>query len=418
MIREKKQQDSFAFIQKLQTISFYPIHIFYDSMPVYPDSPDTDTDPFACDPSLYQMLSKESGPVYDKDNQDIFYAVGKEGSLTCIIGPFCLQSLSRDKMVEYARIHHIPKKFDFRIIHSSILQAMDTLALVFVLLKNDPSGFPAVPNKESAHIKNHNGNNFWFMDPNSDYENTDESEKKEYDVQNYELYSAEKDIPHTPYELETEILAAFQASDREKFYFLLQTCTNYAAGDFASTSAKYKEYSAVSMITILTRAAITGGVSPNDAYALSDTLLYKTSLCKDEQEYLQVFQESLDSFFKLVKKNTAAQNQSIYIRNCKVYVSHHLNQELTPEILADHLGISKNYLLHLFPQHENITLMQYILRERVFAAANMLKYSDFSIMRIASYFHFQSQSHFGVVFKKYVGMSPAAYRKKYKPAGF
>ena len=62
--------------------------------------------------------------------------------------------------------------------------------------------------------------------------------------------------------------------------------------------------------------------------------------------------------------------------------------------------------------------MQYILRERVFAAANMLKYSDFDIMRIATYFHFQTQSHFGVVFKKYLGMSPAAYRRKNKPVGF
>ena len=191
-----------------------------------------------------------------------------------------------------------------------------------------------------------------------------------------------------------EIISALQSADKTKFHSLLQTLTNYSGGEFAYSSAKYKEYSAVSIITVLTRAAITGGVSPNDAYSISDILLYKTSLCRHEQEYMQVFRETLDSFFKLVKKNNDMQNQSIHIRDCKVYISHHLNKELSPDILAEHLGISKNYLLRLFPEYENMTLMQYILRERVMAAANMLKFSDFDIMRIATYFHFSDTEPF------------------------
>lgn len=423
MISNRNYTNPFTMIRKLQNISFYPIHIFYNDLPVYPDSPNMDTDPIFCDPDLYQTLSRNSGPIYDPDDQDIFYAAGKEDDFICIIGPLCLQSLSHNKMLQYARVHHIQKKFDFQIIQGSITQALDTLTLVFSFLKELPAPYP-LPNDGSSAIiadtENIQGNDptFWFMNSDSDAQSSYQSEQNSFSVQVYQLNNAEKDIPHTPYELEMEILSALQSSDKEKFNSLLQTITNYSGGSFAHTSAKYKEYSIVSMVTVLTRAAITGGVSPNDAYALSDTLLYKTSLCRHEQEYLQIFQESLDSFFKLVKKNKDAQNQSIHIRDCKTYISHHLNKELNPDILAEHLGISKNYLLRLFPQYENMTLMQYILRERVLAAANMLKYSDFDIMRIATYFHFQTQSHFGVVFKKYLGMSPAAYRKKNKPVGF
>ena len=424
MMTKKKHSDSFVTIRKLQNISFYPIHIFYGTSPVYPNSPNTDTDPFFCDPSLCQTLSKDNGLIYDSNDPDIFYAAGKAAAFFCIVGPFCLQSLSHDKMLQYARMHHIKKRHDFRITHGSVTQALDTLSLVFVLLEKNTQDSHALPNDVPAEITHNTENDsenhpmLWYMTPDSDPQNSCQSEQNNFYIQSYQLNNAEKDIPHTPYELEMEIISALQSADKTKFHSLLQTLTNYSGGEFAYSSAKYKEYSAVSIITVLTRAAITGGVSPNDAYSISDILLYKTSLCRHEQEYMQVFRETLDSFFKLVKKNNDMQNQSIHIRDCKVYISHHLNKELSPDILAEHLGISKNYLLRLFPEYENMTLMQYILRERVMAAANMLKFSDFDIMRIATYFHFRTQSHFGVVFKKYLGLSPAAYQKKNKPVGF
>ena len=117
---------AFALIQKLQNISFYPIHIFFNDLSIYPDAPSTDTDPFFCDSSLYQTLSNDSGAIYDPDDSDIFYAAGKKEDLFCIIGPFCIESLSPDKMLQYARKHHIKKRFDFQIIHGSITQALDT----------------------------------------------------------------------------------------------------------------------------------------------------------------------------------------------------------------------------------------------------------------------------------------------------
>ena len=54
---------AFAMIQKLQNISFYPIHIFFNDLSIYPDAPSTDTDPFFCDSSLYQTLSNDSGAI-------------------------------------------------------------------------------------------------------------------------------------------------------------------------------------------------------------------------------------------------------------------------------------------------------------------------------------------------------------------
>lgn len=409
-------ESSFSLVEMLQNICFYPVHIFRDNALVYPETPAEDSDPFFCDPDLFGALSASQGIVYEGDNHEIFFSVGKQSPYILIAGPFCFQSLSQSNLRLFARAHHVKNAFSLRIPRASFQQALDTIALAGSLLTCETS-LPASDDVDTAAVSP------WFFahseEANSPLkEETLSEEEKQYQIQLSQFHAAEQDIPHTPYEMEMQILKAMQASDKEQFYHLLESFSNYSAGNFASTSGKFKEYSAVSMITILTRAAIEGGVSPGDAYALSDALLLKTSTCRDENTYLEIFQEALESFFQLVKRSNEAENSSIYIRNCKAYISQHLNKDLSPELIAEHLGISKNYLLRLFPQYEHITLMQYILRERVFAAANMLKYSDYDIMRIASYFHFQTQSHFGVVFKKYLGMSPAAYRKKHKPVGF
>ncbi len=88
MMTKKKHSDSFVTIRKLQNISFYPIHIFYGTSPVYPNSPNTDTDPFFCDPSLCQTLSKDNGLIYDSNDPDIFYAAGKQQHFSVSLGRF------------------------------------------------------------------------------------------------------------------------------------------------------------------------------------------------------------------------------------------------------------------------------------------------------------------------------------------
>lgn len=392
-------------LQKMENISFFPIHIFSDGILLYPPSPDENTDPFLCDVTLYSSIAESELIYYDNETPDIFYATTQTFSFRCIVGPVALHTVSRSELRRYITLHHIKNARDYHITAGSTPQIIDLLSLVVHLLTGED--FDPIYSGNASPIR--------FTDLSG---SQTDSEAQAYQIHAYQLDNAEKDIPHTPYELEMKIQDTFKSGDEAEYLSLLQQMTQYSGGNIANSTSKYKEYSAVSLITVLTRAAIVGGASSSDAYALSDTLLQKLSICRTDQEYDKIYQEAITLFFRLAKKTKDYQNQSIYIRNCKLYICHHLNKELTPEILSEHLQLSKNYLLSLFPKYEQITLMQYIQRERVTAASNMLKYSDFSIIRIANYFQFQSQSHFGVVFKKYTGMSPAAYRKQNRPANF
>jgi YesN/AraC family two-component response regulator len=50
---------------------------------------------------------------------------------------------------------------------------------------------------------------------------------------------------------------------------------------------------------------------------------------------------------------------------------------------------------------------------RVYHAANLLMYSEYSLMEIAEYVHFPSQSYFGKIFKQYKGVTPRIFRDQY-----
>ena len=52
------------------------------------------------------------------------------------------------------------------------------------------------------------------------------------------------------------------------------------------------------------------------------------------------------------------------------------------------IGISRGYLSHRFAEAEGISIQQYILQEKCHHAANLLKFSDYSIALISEYFGF------------------------------
>ena len=79
--------------------------------------------------------------------------------------------------------------------------------------------------------------------------------------------------------------------------------------------------------------------------------------------------------------------------------------------------MSHSYLTKKFKEYEGITIQQYIISEKLKAAANMLKYSDASISEIAEYLSFASQSHMGQYFKKAYQMTPKEYRGEVQDCG-
>ena len=83
----------------------------------------------------------------------------------------------------------------------------------------------------------------------------------------------------------------------------------------------------------------------------------------------------------------------------------------TLEEIAEYAGLAPAYLSDLFHKETGLTLSSYLLRRRLEAAKNMLRYSDQKIAEIAEILAFSNASHFHRAFKKETGQTPRQYRR-------
>lgn len=381
--------------RRVESISFYPICCFTEEYILYPSAQKAVHSALVYDPYFLRRLLVMDGIIQDSAFPDVFYYICHfEQTITLIMGPFSSKAAHKDIQKNYCRIHRIPASMPIR--KADRAQVMDAAALISALFHSHGI-YEAAPLAAS--------------EVPVPAENSPPAESPKL-VNLIEPYPS---LPRAPYELEKELLESLKHDDQERFWDALQRMSEYQTGTYASTAAKHSEYGAVMMVSAMTRAVIDGGVPSEDAYELSDKILYDLSLIHDSVEYDSITQHAFTQFLTLSHRYHGGQNISPHIRRCQSYIAHHLNQELTPDILASHLGLTRDYLLHLFTQAVGKPLMRYIQQQRIEAAKNMLKYTNHSVIMIADYYQFQNQSHFSRIFKQATGMTPTAYRKAFKP---
>lgn len=81
------------------------------------------------------------------------------------------------------------------------------------------------------------------------------------------------------------------------------------------------------------------------------------------------------------------------------------------KILSDELHYDYNYLSNLFSSTEGITLEQYVIRQKIERAKELLFYDELNLSEIASKLGYSSVAHLSNQFKKITGMTPSALKK-------
>jgi PAS domain S-box-containing protein len=102
------------------------------------------------------------------------------------------------------------------------------------------------------------------------------------------------------------------------------------------------------------------------------------------------------------------------LRRVMEFIDQHFVDEITVERLAEIVGISVPHFNRRFRQLLRLSPMEYVLSLRVQRAQRLLTTTNQSVGEIALATGFYDQSHFTKRFNKAVGMTPLAYRKKYR----
>lgn len=112
-------------------------------------------------------------------------------------------------------------------------------------------------------------------------------------------------------------------------------------------------------------------------------------------------------------KNTRKTDETGQLYQIKQYIDQNYHDNLSLESLGKIFHLSPYYLSHVFKSAFEIPPMQYLYRRRIGEAQSLLIATRDSITQIAGSVGFGDSNYFTIQFKKYVGMTPSAYRKIY-----
>ena len=92
------------------------------------------------------------------------------------------------------------------------------------------------------------------------------------------------------------------------------------------------------------------------------------------------------------------------------YVDLHLSAKITLAELAGVAGLSRMHFASQFRAATNLRPHEFVLRQRVQRAEQLLKNTTTPIVEIALTTGFQTQAHFTTIFKRFVGSTPNRWR--------
>ena len=92
------------------------------------------------------------------------------------------------------------------------------------------------------------------------------------------------------------------------------------------------------------------------------------------------------------------------------YINRNYHKDITMESMAEEFNISSSYMSHLFKEHTGLPLWKYVILRRI-QQFNLLTEQGWSIEAACYKVGFKNYSNFFRLYRKYMGMSPAQFRR-------
>lgn len=337
-------------------------------------------------------------PAVIVENKAIYFsAIKADENQYVLAGPMCSEFLSNVEVHRFYKLHNMEKIEQKAPARLGFLQMISLISMIYTTITGE------ICNEEILLKEN----NLAYVDP----------EELERDKATFRIGKVEEEAYHHTYMEELQWINCIKNGDEVKAKEMSDSLAENA-GKLSRKEMNHQRNLAICAVTLATRAAIESGVTPAEAYILSDVYIDKIDKCSDVGQLIELRRLSTMEFTRQVMEARKEKVRSNYIEQCKDYIINHYQYKIRLEEAADAIGINKNYLSHLFKKEEGISMNEYINRVRVKRAENLLKYSDATLTEISSYVCFNSQSHFGSVFKKCNGVTPQQYRDRYRSREF
>ena len=184
-------------------------------------------------------------------------------------------------------------------------------------------------------------------------------------------------------------------------------------GVLAKEQLRQKKNTFIVTVTLVSRAAIRGGMDVDDAFSHSDSYIQQCERLSTPGDILNLQYRMVLDYTERVERLHLGKRPSKLTIDVANYIQRHMSEPITTERMAEELFLNRSYLSRKFKEETGETLTAFILKEKTEEAKRLLRYSDKSLTAIGSYLGFSSAGHFSRVFKDYVGSTPSEYREKH-----
>lgn len=357
-------------------------------------------DPIACDAKLSKSIRSKNRPGLPRleSQEEVLYGQCMDSMGNHIIlGPISTSRLEQVQMNRYAASHGVEDS-SFKIKRRTLSELCAALALLYYV----STGKFCTEYEIATSLGT----------------SDERGAQKAVEYQTYELEYAEEGISRHNFSVEKDFTSDIRNGDPDaairRAASRLTTFKEEQVGKLANKSLKQNEYMGCTAIVLASRAAIEGGLDSLTSYLMSDLYMQRLEKCTQTAEIYQLIQEMTIEYASQVKSHREERSRISYVEQCKNYIAKHLSTKFAVDDIAEEIGISADHLSRQFTKTERLGIRQYTQKKRIEAACNMLRFSDESLLSISNYLCFNSQSHFGKVFREHTGLTPQKYRNENK----
>jgi len=186
-----------------------------------------------------------------------------------------------------------------------------------------------------------------------------------------------------------------------------------APADYTNGDAlKNMKYELTAFCVRASAAAAEGGLPARSARTAELQFIRMISACRKLTELQDLFVRivsELTEDVRRVRENPALSEPTLLAME---YIRANLTEPLTLSMIAGYTGYTEYYLSRRFHDEAGMRISEYISRERIAMAKELLTKTAVPIQEISDLLQFNSRSYFGQVFRRFTGQSPQEYRRE------
>ena len=271
---------------------------------------------------------------YEKDT--ILYAVVSLENVKIVAGPVSTEKHTKDSEHYLMQHHHISDETGFR--------------LSFCELKVFGSGilmlYHMITRKELTI------NDLWQK---NGIRETDIIEVKGQ-ISSVIFEHQEQELPHNPYDQEVRELDSIRHGDVEMLNRSLAETYRGEVGQLAKNQVRQAKNIAICVITLASRAAISGGMIPEEAFSMVDGYIMKIEDMNNAVKIDSMMRQAEYEFAECVAEIHKNQQKNELVERTKNYIYQNLHSDIAIGEIGQKIGVNTSYLSDLFHKVEGTTI--------------------------------------------------------------